>query len=836
MSKKSPFPPTNKRPQSSPKHMFVESNVTDNKVAVDSGNFTGVSQSISDKLSNNDDIQVLFPEIELSMDILTASVLSPNDMVSTNLTYSMPDTIIPSEVNGQILSVIKSHMVSNYDIEEGMGDVFKEAHFKKGAHIVAVISDGAIAELSDNVARLSTESTLSEIGNTVASATVEDKFLKSSTTVECRLSDFNTSKEIKTNGTETITISDEELGVEVISNISSILLPEVYKNKVAALNQQEMGIGFDLGAGELSTEAATYRRDLRRKVVETGMLRLSAPNDSKYESIGRPTIVKIPVEAFIPIHTTNDPSDHIGGILLLDKNNCMIGSSDYDLKELNQEQVDIKSVLIQKAKTALHGATKKDVTIDNIDEIYNKLMMESIRKKLDSGLYQGLGEIDEHPELFRVMFNRSLHGLKTRMLFLPKEVVSYIAFDYRSNGTGRSLIEKGSVLFSMRAMLLLARVKSELKNSIPGTLVSVELDPDSVDPEGDKEKIISEYMKSEQVKMPLGTTNVSSLSNWTNYFGARFIFKHPLLPDMEVSVDDEQRGISNPDTDLMENLEDQTNAILGVTTDLISRGRDGSLATKIISDNVLLAKRVTVLQRKLENGMCGRIKRIMSADRQLKNKIMGIIEANYSTVTKTLKQKLTHIDKETLNNMVKDQVLMGDMIFAEYCESITIKLPSIDMHEDVGTKEALDNFISSVDEYLPMIISDESFPEEIVGRFSENMEALINITRSVLIRKWMNDNNFMPELSNLVTLDRNGNPTMDVLAEHDNIVKNLTKAVLPILKKLKKAGRSTDNKLDKMEEDEPEEVESTPEGSGDDQIDDDLGGGDTDVEDVDKNN
>jgi len=48
--------------------------------------------------------------------------------------------------------------------------------------------------------------------------------------------------------------------------------------------------------------------------------------------------------------------------------------------------------------------------------------------------------------VYTTIMSRAFSGLKTKLLYIPKNNMSYIAFEYRENGTGLSLLEKSVML------------------------------------------------------------------------------------------------------------------------------------------------------------------------------------------------------------------------------------------------------------------------------------------------------------------------------------------------------------------------------------------------------
>jgi len=71
----------------------------------------------------------------------------------------MDDSIIPNNVNTQILNSIRTHVGHNYALESKLSTMLREALFTKGAYCEALIPDTDILKLKDELkAKVSTES------------------------------------------------------------------------------------------------------------------------------------------------------------------------------------------------------------------------------------------------------------------------------------------------------------------------------------------------------------------------------------------------------------------------------------------------------------------------------------------------------------------------------------------------------------------------------------------------------------------------------------------------------------------------------------------------------
>mgnify|MGYP003618520032 FL=1 len=110
---------------------------------------------------NNEHIIKLFPDIELSIQILVSSILSPKNMVDISLNYKLDESLdIAPNISAELLNIIKADINKQYKLEEILPEILREALFESGAYITTVIPESSVDEVinSDLIASFSTES------------------------------------------------------------------------------------------------------------------------------------------------------------------------------------------------------------------------------------------------------------------------------------------------------------------------------------------------------------------------------------------------------------------------------------------------------------------------------------------------------------------------------------------------------------------------------------------------------------------------------------------------------------------------------------------------------
>lgn len=783
-------------------------------VTPQNSNIQSISMSVNEKLRSNEDIVQLFPDTELCIQILTSSVISPNDMINNKLNYKAPDIRLPSTIKETILQEIENHIEKYYDLNSRLSTILREALFTKGAYVEAIIPE---ASLDDIISQYNSKRNVSfeHFTHTFFKPTFEflgkdsgDYYISASMSNESMGNEtikFNISMNGFSTGTksETFRITQEDLNLEITDNFKILNMNKFLINNVKHNTKSKL-----YGNVGVSTEDAleldkwfkpagsfTYKEYIDVKTID----------NASRESYGKPLVLKLPVESVVPVHVVNDPSKHLGYFVLLDNNGTPIvgningAENDVEYTDYINLNSDSKLNLIQKAKNGLYGMTKKDPTINNIEELYSNIIETMLKDKLKKGLLGDLVDLKDNADIYRIMLNRALRNQQTKILFLPSELVVYYAFDYRDNGTGRSLLEKSSILYSIRAILLFSRIMAYLKNSITITEVNTVIDEKDTNPDSTMEMIKSEVLKLRQATMPLGITAVNDLQEWVSMSGTRFKFQHPGLPNTEITTSDMSTSKTLPDDELDRIVKEYIIMSFGLTPEIVESGYSTDFATTVTAKNLLLAKRTTQMQNIFTPQISEHIRKLLINDNLIINKIKDIVSSNIQDIKKHLKKE----DKSDESNIKLDKISKNkliDYITDKFINEIDIILPKPETQEANNIKQAFEDYESTLNTVLDLMFSSDSFPSEFAGDISNFVDQLKSMFKTVLIKTWLSNNNYLPELSQFLTKDEDGKPSFDILTDYTSFLDSVSDAFIPFAKSRTKKVSKLNDKISKATE------------------------------------
>ncbi len=749
-----------------------------------SNDFNVISNSIEKKIKNNESILDLFPDIELSIQILISSILSPKDLTTVNLMFKSENSLISSDIRNTLLSNLKKYINLEYKLTDKLPSILRESLFTKGSFIETYIPEASVDDVINGPSEnIGLESFINEIDVNKNLFNTND-----STNIDYTTTEEKINKDFKAD--EYITFSD---------NVQILNSKNIYREIKSKETRKQLHIGLEGHDDYKKTYEKNVNTMLKNIFKPTSVhknsevVTINSNKENKRESVGKPLKMKLPVESVIPIHMPGEPSDHIGYFILINEKGVPITTNDsWNASDLDELLSINNNNIIDKAKIALRGITEKVPTVNDIENIYSSIIDKKIINAVKDSNIGDIGEILDTSHIYKVMTARVLKKQKTRMLYLPSEVVSFYAFNFRANGTGESLLEKISMLASIRAMLLFARLMANIKNSIPNTNVSASLDPKDPDPKKTMDIIRTEAMKSRQLQLPFGVTNIDDLVLWSQKVGFSFQFNnHPGIPEMEINTESVNTDIKEPEDVLEESIKKHMIMSFGLTPEIVDNGFSGDFATTILANNALLTKRVMLLQNQFAPQVTNNIKIIVDNDDKIRKDLKNTITENMNDIKSNLSSEM----KVNLKTSGVGDDYIVEWFLDDFIKNLTIELPQPENYDENGLRDAFDEYKSAIEDQIELFLSEDALPEELSGsELSSKVDAFKTATSTTLLRKWMSDNNYLPDLQNVLTKDKDGNPILNVMDEYQNYLENLTDAVKNTLTKNTK----TKKKLDKV--------------------------------------
>jgi len=750
------------------------------QINIDINDLTSILNFNKDISELNEDIFKLFPNIRIAIEIMTSSILSPNTMTNENYNLTIKNKILPLDIIGSIVNTIKDYTDNTHKFKDKLYNIIEETIYTKGSYCELTLPPDLIIDIYKE----------SKKKKSKLSAGIEE-FMGSYNNVSNTniIDNYKVKKELD--------ILDKQYEESKLLNIT--------ENYGLFMNEE---IIEDYINNSLNSKIDSGLED---SIVIDNILML----DDSFElenDFKKAFVKKIPSESVLPVSNKDEPKKHYGYFVFLNSIGTPI-TSNLDINVNNSNVLNIglanenKKIsdgekIIKKASDSLVNITKKAPNIKNKKTIIEELLITKIKTTLKNSVIKDLinYDIELNNELIDLLYRKIENSEKINIVFVPSRYLMYYAINYRDNGTGKSLLEDILMLSSIKAMLFLTRISSYLRNSIITTDINVELDEDDPDPDRTLAKVLNYVKKSRQMQLPLGITKVNDLVDWLHNVGFKITANSPKLPQFKLDYSENTLSGEVPPSDLEELVEKYIALTLGVTPEMIDNSYSPDFATTIVANNVLMSRRVYMKQKLLNPLLSEHIKKYIQNDPLLYNKIKNLVIENISKIKKKLIKSVYNKDLKDKLSKLKDGAIVS-WVIKEIINSIEVTLPKPELQEDDPNAELFDKLSEKLDNVLDVILSSDMFDSELLGDLADKVDSQKNILKGLIVYKWMSENRFLPEVTDIFNINEDGKPVFNLADEYKTLVNALKANIVPLLKEMNKFKKKSDEQLEKIDED-----------------------------------
>lgn len=798
----------------------------------------GILQKISNDTAQaaidaNNLLQVL-PDIELSMLILISTILSPKDMVNTELTYRVENGVFNSELTGQMVQIVREHFDSVYKIIDLLQPILKDSLFKTGSYPLLVLPESSIDDIINSKERVSMEAIKGEFkGNDIYPLGILGN--KNDNSGDTHKVGLESIAEVygshhSTNYSTKITLTSDKSEkikglmdyVTIVDNPNVLKVPrlrdKIRQDKIQdALSSRKMSMeAFD------ETVPVNQRKSLyrQRRYKSTPILAVKPASTLEKPTFGNPLVMHLPSESVIPVHVPGSPEDHIGYFVLLDENGNPIDrvyETDY-YRDLQQslDKTQQPSNLAQNARQGFTGINQdlnNSEELRQLDATYGDLMESELINRLRFGLYGNDVEISKDHQVYRVMLARALSKMHTQILYIPEELLTYIAFDYNAYGVGISLLEKSKIIGSLRSTLMFANTMASIKNSLGRTLLNITLDPEDPDPSTTVEFLISEYARTTRSQIPVGIANPADILTVLQNAGVDVaVSGNTRYPETKMEIEDKQSNRQKPDTELEDSMRKRHIQTFGLSPEMVDNGNNADFAASVIQNNLLLSKRVMMYQKILTAFLSDFIRKYTLNSEDLMEKLREVLASNRDKISKTARETMREDISDTGSKLKDGQKLANrytkqdggltqslvdhaiDRILFDFITALEVSLPDPDILTLKNQIQAFDDYCEALKKALDAYIDTTFLDNNTTGELSEVVESTKAALFTHFQRQWLRENNLLPEIDALVTVDDEGVPGLDLAKVAESHVEGLQKTILTYMEKLLQARKGIETR------------------------------------------
>ena len=694
----------------------------------------------------NRQILELVPEVEQAARLLIASCFSPTDLARNEIQVVVESDEYPESVINDLNKELTKLFQARLNLKQEAPEMTYQFGYETGAVVYAVIPLSSFAEIEDRsfIGRESFSAVLDQLeaeslfdfGNTPQHSS---EFIALETfgsgVIETHMSNYKTDDSRKPSKDKLQELSKAMVSkMMAMESISFSDNPNILQASQEADTRRTKAINKKL-AGRYRD--AGDRRDLRP--TESFIVNVSDAKDEKV--VGEPILMRLPAESVTIIHTPGDPSDHIGYLVLLDQHGNPVDATHPDVPTVARSvtysgnQQNIFSQVYD-----AYGLTDRSRGIsdnDTMSRIYTDILQEKIKHTFGKSI---LGNVDvsENPAMFRCMFGRFMEEKRTRILFLPKELVTYMTFEKDVNGYGVSLLERVKFLISLKMTVQISRVMAAIKNAMDNRKIDITLtDNEMSDVEQIMNEIMREYVAKSTITFSTDPTSIQTqIASKSATIHAKGI---PGMEDFEISNEADPRSSDvNFSDDLSAYLDKAILNGMKTPPSALNSLDENEYSRSIATTNLFYSMNVSVLQEIIVSLLSKLIRDYGRYSTGVRAKIRDILPSEKNT---KVKENSSTQDTNDHKSSVSEEDI--DDILAK----MKISLPHPNIAPSKAQFEALDAMVSSVGN-----LTDALLPDELVGA-DDTLSSSLHLIRAKLkssnIRAFLETSGFtdidMPE-------------------------------------------------------------------------------------------
>jgi len=736
-------------------------------------------ESNASKISDSKGIMDLLPDLYLVREVLIASVLSPKDLTTVDLNIKI-STKQNESAPPAMAECIRKHFSSVYDLNGKQAEILGEALFDIGSYSLLCIPASSIGKMiNDNSVALE------DVGSDILDGNVLPNIGLLGNNNHIGLEGL--SNAILGNNTD---IANPL--IEITDNCLYLANPTLQNSN--RINNTNSLLSDYLGIESIDKPTDNNEVYLNRAVRETPEVSLGnyVSKDSDRRSNLNPIVLNLPAESVIPVSIPGEPENHVGYYVITDSrgNPLHIKNDKSHFIELHNR---LKQTIAEDNNNVVTSSLGISTDVKSTDDFVAPMLSAyvanlelELKEAVMNGVHGAEVDINAVDSIYRLMFSRQLARQRTKVIYVPKEMLTYIAFNYNDLGIGVSLLEKTKLYASLRAVLLFAKMMAGIKNSVASKVLNITLDSDDPDPQVTVETILQEFTRLQTTGLPIGYLSPTDIVDALQKSGVQIkIDGGDFYPGTKIDIDDTNRDVSKPDTDLSDELRHAHYAGLWVSPETIDNTLEGDFATSVVARNLLQAKRVLVCQRKFTDKISTFIKRYIFTKGPLLDELTEIYNDN----------KITNISLHELIN------------------SITVHYPEPDnvvLNAQMDSYKAYSDFI---DDTIELYVTDDMISDLLEGEHvSKGVETIKFSVANLLKRNYLRQQNMLPELDGMF-IDTETDTADSISSHNDTVVKLIANVIKKVIKVEHRNDAVIQKVVDKL--DEPKEDVGTPESNTD---------------------
>lgn len=687
-----------------------------------------LGRDLLERQQDNSKLLSLAPEIEQAASILIPSILSPNDFKKNVFDVTLELADLDDTARLAITERVQEHFGEELGLSSKLSTWLDDAIFKVGSKAVVIFPTSSIQAMTKDLGNrvgVSSLEGLTTMSETLLSTIRESEVVLGSPKVGARISRDNDTTDKVITAIESYQFDKDDArpsrprlvdaftkSMENVHNTFGGVSKLIYTDDPRVMFTPSLSNVVALESAssrmldKLNKTGLTHQyRDRSDGIAGKNNFKIDDAiqyRSSPYLDLGDyvkdgnvgayPAMLEIPSESVLPIIVEGAPDNHIGYFILLNEHGqpitaesdnwqAMAGtkSSDSQVNQLfnsfyGQAQFSLSKLMSSTAKTEVVGM------------IYDGYIKNLLKDKLEDQGFNGVA-VRMNNDVSRVMLYRLMKNTETRILFVPRQFMHYLAFEYNDDGTGRSKLDMIKFPLALKMTLIITRLISLIESAANRTKLNIALDDTIGNPLEILRSVRKEVLKSKMYGISYDPSTIIK-----GIVEKSLTVVPDKIPGVEsFSITEEPNNVTYPvpDDALLTEINNMYMLRLDVPPSAMNRLSEDEFSKSVASNNIFFSNKLKGHQVKVCYFMTNLIRNyIKHSDKFLKfiNEMIKQHEDNSGS------------GEATVNNT--DRV-------KQVIESISFTLPTPNLAIDRSSFEELREYIEMIEQVLVAILPPE---------------------------------------------------------------------------------------------------------------------------------
>ena len=737
----------------------------DNNIALPFLN-TIMEKNVTDTQENERLIQMC-PEISLSALIMVSSILSPNDMRVGIINIRSECPNLTPDKNQSIEKYLSKFFEERLNLSTSLPKWIYNAMYRAGATPLLTVPLKTLLDEIDN------KNNYIEQTSTEAMLSLEQKWEK-----ESKFGFSTENEEFNPNDKSYLIAIEKSFNTSFVEKYDQTP-PKINQDHLATfaksiLSKEDLTIldnpnAFTGTKVKNKVTKVKNKNKAKREYLPQEFLGLPDPERRELNEIyDNPIFMELPYESVIPIYTPGTPSDHIGYFVMLDERghpitDASIAPSDspniegkMQSFENSQRSAQIAG-LFQAQGYSGNSLFEKVPVRQMMEEIYQSVIEYHLTAKTMQAGYANVG-LGSNPSLYRAMFSRYLSARKTKVMFVPKEFLTYLCFEHGKDGCGVSKLANMKWITSLHVSLTTARMLQALNNSINRQRVIINTGETQM---GNLVQLMRIAQQQAIAK------NIWDFTSNPAYMCSRIAEQGVSvevrgangLSEFSVERDTDTRAQAiRPDEELSERIKNSLILSLEVPAAALNNVGENEYSRSVATSNIIFSRRLSVYQKSLTQDMNEFLRNYTRYSKEILTNIQAIIDD---------KDDQKKNDYYTKSGTIEEN--KGDMEDLEsVINHLTIHLPDPTLAPD---NAQLENVTATLNTLNALI--EATHDEGTMGSADPGTQVGINVTKGIMkreaIKNLIKNTGLSEDLISLLCQEISSNTVLQTIQEFDSL-------------------------------------------------------------------